>query len=79
MVDNGVLALCALYGIDLDQQFSGKGVNGALYGALIGNSISDFMGGVFDFGLMVSINITLGCLAIIPLVNIWLRFRKEEV
>ena len=77
LVDNGVLALCALYGIDLDQKFSGKGVNGALYGALIGNSISDFIGGVFDFGLMVSINITLGCLAIIPLVNIWLRFKKE--
>ena len=79
LVDNGVLAVCALYGIDLDQKFSGKGVNGALYGALIGNSLSDFIGGVFDFGLLVSFNITLGRLAIIPLVNIWLRFNKEGV
>ena len=53
LVDNGVLAVCALYGIDLDQKFSGKGVNGALYGALIGNSISDFMGGVFGITLII--------------------------
>ena len=37
LVDNGVLALCALVGVDLDQRLSGKGVNGALYGSLLGN------------------------------------------
>jgi hypothetical protein len=73
LVDNGVLALCALVGVDLDQRLSGKGVNGALYGSLLGNSLSDFLGGIFDFGFWVSLNITLGCLAIIPLVYIFLR------
>jgi hypothetical protein len=78
IVDNGVLALCALWGIDLDQKFAGKGVNGALYGALIGNSLSDFIGGVMDFSLLVSFNIAVGCLIVIPVVNIYLRWNGGQ-
>ena len=34
-IDNGVLAICALLGIDLDKKFAGQGINGALYGCVI--------------------------------------------
>lgn len=78
IVDNGVLALCSLWGIDIDQKLSGKGVNGALYGALLGNALSDFIGGVMDFSLLVSFNIAVGCLIVIPVVNIWLRFQQKR-
>lgn len=78
IVDNGVLALCSLWGIDIDQKLSGKGINGALYGALLGNALSDFIGGVMDFSLLVSFNIAVGCLIIIPVVNIWLRFQQKR-
>jgi hypothetical protein len=78
IVDNGVLALCALWGIDIDQKLSGKGINGALFGALWGNTLSDFLGGVFDFGFFVSLNIALGCMAIIPLVSIYTRWKNAK-
>ena len=32
-----------------------------LYGALIGNSLSDFLGAIVDFPLMLALNITFGC------------------
>ena len=38
IVDNGVLAILALAGIDLDKKLGGSGVMGGLFGALIGNS-----------------------------------------
>ena len=78
IVDNGVLALCSLWGIDIDQKLSGKGINGALYGALLGNALSDFIGGIMDFTWLVSLNIAIGCLIVIPAVTIDLRFRGEK-
>ena len=52
-IDNGVLAICALLGIDLDKKFAGKGINGALYGALFGNALSDGIGAILDFGWLI--------------------------
>jgi len=71
LIDNGVLAICAVKGIDLDTKFNYGKVNGALYGALFGNSLSDFIGAVFDFGLGIAIKITIGCLIIIPIVKFY--------
>ncbi|MAA92428.1 MAG: hypothetical protein CMQ57_02715 [Gammaproteobacteria bacterium] len=78
LIDNGVLAFVTLLGIDIDKYFKGSGVNGALYGALIGNSLSDFLGAIADFELMMTINITLGCLIIIPVVWFILLFKKKS-
>ena len=44
LIDNGILAFTTLVGIDIDKYFKGTGVHGAIYGALIGNSLSDFVG-----------------------------------
>ena len=63
--------------IDIDQYFKGSGVNGALYGALIGNSLSDFLGAIVDFPLMLALNITFGCLLVIPIVWFILLFKKN--
>ena len=76
LIDNGVLAFATILGIDIDKYFKGSGVHGAIYGALIGNSLSDFLGAVLDFPLMTAINITLGCLIVIPVVWFVLLFKK---
>ena len=77
LIDNGILAFTTLVGIDIDKYFKGTGVHGAIYGALIGNSVSDFIGAIVDFPVEVAINITLGCLAIIPLVWLYLFVKKD--
>ena len=71
-----MLAFATLLGIDIDKYFKGSGVHGALYGALIGNSLSDFLGAIVDFPLMLAINITLGCLIVIPIVWMITLFKK---
>ena len=52
LVDNGILAFTTLIGIDIDKYFKGTGIHGAIYGALLGNSLSDFLGALLDFPLM---------------------------
>jgi ABC-type enterochelin transport system permease subunit len=39
--------------------------------------LSDFVGAIVDFPVEVAINITLGCLAIIPLVWLYLFVKKD--
>jgi hypothetical protein len=51
LVDNGVLAFCAVLGINLDDKFKYGKVNGALYGSLFGNSFSDFLAGLGAYDL----------------------------
>jgi hypothetical protein len=43
IVDNGILAILAIVGIDLDKKLGGSGVMGGLFGANIGNSLSDLL------------------------------------
>ena len=76
LVDNGILAVCAVMGIDLDKRFSGQGVNGALFGALFGNALSDGLGALLDFSLLVTVNIVIGCLAVIPFVYWYVSTRR---
>ena len=75
-IDNGVLAVCAVKGIDLDARFNYGKVNGALYGALFGNSLSDFIGAVIDFGVPVALQITIGCLIVIPFVKLYYYIKE---
>ena len=60
LIDNGVLAFSTLLGIDIDKYFKGSGIHGAIYGALFGNTLSDFLGAIVDFPLELAINITAG-------------------
>jgi hypothetical protein len=77
IVDNGILALCALLGIDIDKKLSGKGVNGALFGAMFGNALSDGLGGLIDFPLWLTFNIVLGCLLVVPVVWVYLKWSEK--
>ncbi len=77
LIDNGVLAFSTLLGIDIDKYFKGSGVHGAIYGALFGNSLSDFLGAIVDFPLDLVIYITAGCLIVIPIVWFILLFKKQ--
>lgn len=71
-IDNAIVAVSALVGIQLEQQFDGLGAYGALYGAMIGHTISDMLAGYMDFGTRVAINMGLGCLSVIIIVKIYL-------
>mgnify|MGYP001166982046 FL=1 len=65
LTDNLIVAISALLGIQLDKYFDGLGLQGAIYGALIGHTFSDVLAGYLDFGLSVSINMGLGCLTVL--------------
>jgi hypothetical protein len=74
-IDNLIVAISAILGIHFDNYFNGIGLNGALYGALIGHTISDLIAGYLDFGLNIAINMGLGCLSVIFLVFIYHSFK----
>jgi hypothetical protein len=71
-IDNAIVAFFALLGIELEKSFEGFGMYGALYGALIGHTISDMVAGYGDFGLNVAINMGLGCFSVIIVVTLYL-------
>ena len=62
-VDNAVLIFGALTGLEIEKYFKGNGVRGAVFGAAIGNSISDGLGCVLDTALQPMIfGVVLGTL-----------------
>ena len=65
-IDNAIVAIFALLGITFLGQY------GALYGALIGHTVSDTFAGYIDFGPRVAINMGLGCLSVIVIVYLYL-------
>lgn len=73
-IDNSIVAFFAILGISIDKYFESSGVNGALYGALLGHTISDMVAGYLDFGSSVSINMGLGCISVIFIVYIYYLF-----
>tara|TARA_Y200000002_G_scaffold382392_1_gene399277 strand:+ start:2806 stop:3078 length:273 start_codon:yes stop_codon:yes gene_type:complete len=70
-IDNLIVAISAITGVHIDNYFSGLGVNGALYGALIGHTLSDLIAGYLDFGLEIALNMALGCISVILIVYIY--------
>tara|TARA_R100000656_G_scaffold13924_1_gene14088 strand:- start:281 stop:562 length:282 start_codon:yes stop_codon:yes gene_type:complete len=75
LFDNGILALCALFGIDMDKKLGGTGVHGGLYGGLLGNTLSDCVGAYMDKSMPTEqvIGITTGCFEIFILVLIGMK------
>ena len=77
IIDNGVLLLCLLVGLDLDQyipiprRYRSKAA-GAAIGALVGNAISDGLAGLSQ-GIGPAIEVTVGCLAVLVLLPVVLR------
>ena len=80
IVDNGILVVVTLYGIYKDQQKGGKGIVGGLFGALIGNAISDFVAALIDPSARhLAIGVFAGCMYVAALTYIWLKLFKKEL
>ena len=80
IVDNGILVAVTLYGIYKDQQKGGKGIVGGLFGALIGNAISDFVAALIDPSARhLAIGVFAGCMYVTALTYVWLKFFKKEL
>ena len=69
-IDNLIVAIFSILGITLDKYYNNMGTYGALYGALIGHTVSDMFAGYLDFGINIALNMGLGCLCVIVLVYI---------
>ena len=70
-IDNSIVAIFAILGINIDKYFNQSGTFGALYGALFGHTFSDIIAGYLDFGPTVAINMGLGCLSVIIIVYLY--------
>ena len=80
IVDNGILVVVTLYGIYKDQQKGGKGIVGGLFGALIGNAISDFVAALIDPSARhLAIGVFAGCMYVAALTYVWLKLFKKEL
>ena len=80
IVDNGILVAVTLYGIYRDQQQGGKGIVGGLFGALIGNAISDFVAALIDPSARhLAIGVFAGCMYVTVIVYIYLKLSKKNL
>ena len=70
-IDNTIVAISALIGIEIDKLYSGYGTRGALYGALIGHTLSDMFAGYMDFGYEIALNMGLGCFTVLVIVYLY--------
>ena len=80
IVDNGILAVVTIFGIDLEKKFfGGSGVIGGLFGALIGNAISDLLAAVIDPSARhLAIGVFAGCMYVTVIVFLYIRISKKE-
>jgi hypothetical protein len=79
-VDNAVLIIGAFTGFEIERYFKGSGVRGTIFGAAIGNTISDAFGAILDpsiqpllFGVVVG---TLVPILFIPILERMLKIEK---
>jgi|TARA_Y100000310_G_C20621110_1_gene783330 hypothetical protein len=81
-IDNVVMLAGALYGVSIEKHFPEKyqtGFLGATVGAGLGNSFSDFCGGLGAGNMALAIGSGLGCLVALVIIPIYLSFNKNEV
>ena len=78
-VDNGILVAVTLYGIYKEQEKGGSGVLGGLFGALIGNAISDLVAAAIDPAARhLAIGVFAGCMYVTVLTYIGLKIFKKD-
>ncbi len=79
-IDNVVMLAGALYGVSIEKHFPKRyqtGFMGATVGAGLGNSFSDFMGGVGAMNMQLALGSGLGCLIALSVIPLYLTFNKE--
>jgi lipoprotein signal peptidase len=80
IVDNGVMLLGAFFGIGLEKYLPRRfqvGL-GAIIGAGIGNTASDFMGGAVSLNWPLAFGTGLGCVMALILIPLFYKFQKRS-
>jgi len=78
-VDNGILVAVTLYGIYKEREKGGSGAVGGLFGALIGNALSDLVAAVIDPAARhLAIGVFAGCMYVTVLTYIGLKIFKKD-
>ena len=79
-VDNGILVFITLFGVNIERRLGGKGVYGALFGALIGNALSDLAAAVIDPATRdIAAGIFAGCIYVVILAYIYVKVAKPDL
>ena len=85
MIDNAVMLSGALFGISIERKLPKKlqtGYLGATLGAGLGNTFSDFLGGVGATNMDLAFGSAIGCiiaLGLIPMHMLWIKRRIIKV
>ena len=78
-VDNFILVGVTLYGIKMEREQGGSGVIGGLFGALIGNALSDLVAALIDPSARhLAIGVFAGCMYVTVLTYIGLKIFKKD-
>jgi hypothetical protein len=85
IIDNAVMLTGALFGISIEKKFPKKlqtGFLGATVGAGLGNTFSDFLGGIGATNMDLAFGSAIGCLlalSIIPMHMLWIKRKIIKV
>ena len=78
-VDNFILVGVTLYGIYVEREKGGSGAVGGLFGALIGNALSDLVAALIDpLAQDLAIGVFAGCMYVTVLTYIGLKLFKKD-
>ena len=84
IIDNAVMLTGALFGISIEKKFPKKlqtGFLGATVGAGLGNTFSDFLGGVGATNMDLAFGSAIGCiiaLVLIPMHMLWIKRKNNK-
>ena len=80
IIDNGILVFVSLFGVNLERKLGGEGVYGALFGALLGNALSDGVAAIIDPSTrMIAGGIFAGCMYVVVLAYIYVKVAKPDL
>ena len=80
IIDNAVMLSGALFGVSIEKKLPKKlqtGFLGATIGAGLGNTFSDFLGGLGATNLELALGSGAGCLISLVIIPIFLAIKKE--
>ncbi len=82
VIDNAVMLTSALFGVSIEKKFPKKlqtGFLGATIGAGLGNTFSDFLGGLGATNLELAFGSAVGCLLALIIIPIYLTINNHRL
>ncbi len=82
IIDNAVMLTGALFGVSIEKKFPKKlqtGFLGATIGAGLGNTFSDFLGGLGATNLELAFGSAVGCLLALIIIPIYLTINNHRL